>query len=278
MKYLNLGCGDRYHKSWINLDFVGKGDEILGHNLLHGIPFENETYDVIYHSHVLEHFSKDDGEIFIRECYRVLKPGGIMRVAVPDLEQIAREYLRNMELAIAGNQDASFNYDWIKLEMYDQTVRNESGGNMAKYIFRENIPNERYVFERIGEEGRKLRKVYQENLSKEITTSQLYSTKKYSRDLNSNFRRFIKLIKAILFRKEIFHPEAEIGKFRAGGEIHQWMYDRYSLNRLFKETGFSTVEIKDAFTSTISDWNTYELDSKNNIVFKPDSIFVEAIK
>ena len=90
-------------------------------------------------------------------------------------------------------------------------------------------------------------------------------------------------LKKILFKEEIleyenFKNEAAIGKFRLGGEIHQWMYDKYSLAVLLKESGFSDPIVVDACTSKIDAWNSYELDSQNGIVFKPDSLFMEAVK
>lgn len=133
MKLLNLGCGSHYHKEWTNIDFVSKNEDVIPHNLLNGIPFPNNDFDVIYHSHVLEHFQKEDGYKFLKECFRVLNYNGIIRVAVPDLEIIVKEYLKNLQLAIQGNLEAKFNYEWIKLELFDQMVRNESGGEMKNY-------------------------------------------------------------------------------------------------------------------------------------------------
>jgi predicted SAM-dependent methyltransferase len=51
-KLLNLGCGKRFHKDWVNLDFVSNNPSVSAHNLLNGIPFENDAFDVVYHSHV----------------------------------------------------------------------------------------------------------------------------------------------------------------------------------------------------------------------------------
>ena len=78
MKYLNLGCGSSFltMSEWTNLDFTSSGESVIAHNLLNGIPYSDNYFDLVYHSHVLEHFSKDDGEAFIAECFRVLKPGG----------------------------------------------------------------------------------------------------------------------------------------------------------------------------------------------------------
>jgi predicted SAM-dependent methyltransferase len=279
--YLNLGCGQRYHKDWTNIDFVSNSPYVQAHNLLQGIPFEDNSFEVVYHSHVLEHFTKVDGKKFIQECYRVLKPNGIIRIAVPDLEQIAKEYLKNLNLALEGNIDAQYNYEWIMLEMYDQAVRTKSGGQMASYFFQEILPNEDYVFKRIGEEGRNIRKFYLENLNK--TTQQSISPKDKRSFLRKILSKIKQAIKAFLFRDEIqFYQDniqyALIGKFRLSGEIHQWMYDRYSLSKLLEETKFRDIQIKTAFESAIPNWNDFELESKNGVIFKPDSLFVEARK
>ena len=277
--YLNLGCGNRFHKNWTNVDFVSTGEDVQAHNLLNGIPFADQTFEVVYHSHVLEHFTKKDGQKFVQECYRVLKNNGILRIAIPDLEQIAKEYLKNLALALQDDKQAQDNYEWIKIELYDQTVRNESSGDMAKYIFQEKIPNETYVFDRIGEEGRKLREYY---LTTQNNPKNNHNNTK--KEENPSFLRFFKMatytnfIKRKFFVDEIDQKAMEIGKFRLGGEIHQWMYDRYSLKKLLEEIGFTDFSVKTAFESNILDWNTYELESKNNIVFKPDSLFVEARK
>src|SRR5688500_9331560 len=92
LSYLNLGCGYHYHEDWVNVDFVSTGEGVIGHNLLNGIPFNDNTFEVVYHSHVIEHFTKRDGKKFLTECYRVLKPEGIIRVAIPDLQKIVEQY------------------------------------------------------------------------------------------------------------------------------------------------------------------------------------------
>ncbi|MFN9648236.1 MAG: methyltransferase domain-containing protein, partial [Pseudanabaena sp.] len=58
MKLLNLGCGHRFHSAWTNIDFRSNNENVIAHNLLKGIPFPDQSFDVIYHSHVLEHFSR----------------------------------------------------------------------------------------------------------------------------------------------------------------------------------------------------------------------------
>jgi predicted SAM-dependent methyltransferase len=278
VKYLNLGCGSNYskqkEKEWVNLDFFPNGENIIKHNLLLGIPFENNSFDLVYHSHVLERFSKGDGEKFIAACFRVLKPRGILRVVVPDLERIARIYLKFLEQGIENSTDkiVELNYSWMLLEMFDQMVRNSTGGNMAKYLFQENILNEGFIFERIGEEGRNLRSQF---------ISDSFKIKKIQKQESklSFGANLLKTLKKHLFKKlKIDEKALAIGKFRMQGEIHQWMYDRYSLQNLLKKCGGSNIQIRDAFSSFDKDWLTYELDSNSNGVRKPDSLFMEAIK
>jgi SAM-dependent methyltransferase len=62
-------------------------------DLRKGIPFADGTFDGVYHCHVLEHIDREDAPAFMAECLRVLKPGGVLRVVVPDLEALARKYL-----------------------------------------------------------------------------------------------------------------------------------------------------------------------------------------
>jgi predicted SAM-dependent methyltransferase len=114
---LNLGCGHRYHAEWTNIDFHSTGENVIGYNLLKGIPFKDTTFDMVYHSHVIEHFSKEDAPNFLRECYRVLKQNGIIRIAFPDLEQIVSHYMRLLKEMKNGDTRHEADYDWIMLEL-----------------------------------------------------------------------------------------------------------------------------------------------------------------
>ena len=91
--YVNLGCGSRYHLDWVNIDIVPSNPDIWQHDLSQGIPFNDNSCDVVYHTAVLEHIRKADAPNFMAECYRVLKPTGVIRVGVPDLEQICQTVL-----------------------------------------------------------------------------------------------------------------------------------------------------------------------------------------
>ena len=64
------------------------------HNLKYGIPLPDSSVDFIFSSHVLHHLYREDAIKLIREALRVLKPGGTMRITVPDLELIVALYLQ----------------------------------------------------------------------------------------------------------------------------------------------------------------------------------------
>ena len=279
MNLLNLGCGNTFHKDWINIDFVSNSEHVQAHNLLDGIPFESQSMDVIYHSHVLEHFSKTDGVKFINECFRVLKPQGVIRIAVPDLETIAKEYLKNIEMATSGHNEAQQNYNWIVLELLDQMVRNESGGNMKAYLCQDTIPNEGYVFSRIGMEGKKIRKDFLSR-PQNLQNTKIKSSS-FLKKVKQLVRKIWNIIKVKQSQPKLTDREKKaikIGQFRLGGEIHQWMYDRYSLSELLKTVGFQQITICSAYKSNIPDWDKYKLDTIDGEIRKPDSLFIEAIK
>jgi predicted SAM-dependent methyltransferase len=272
-KYLNMGCGSHFVSSeeWTNLDFVSTSEQVIAHNLLSGIPFPDHSFDLVYHSHVLEHFSKNDGKKLVEECYRVLKPGGIIRIAIPNLEEIAKNYLKYLELSDQEPENSQFraNYDWSLIEMFDQTVRNNTGGAMLSYLAQKEIENEDFVMTRIGVEGISLR----ENiLNAPPAPSEIEG------GLVWKFKQVVKkLLRPLIGRLEINEFE-RIGRFRLGGEIHQWMYDRVSLRRLLEDIKFTQFIIRDPFSSYIENWESYELDGKKPVVRKPDSLYVEAIK
>lgn len=271
IKCLNLGCGSRYLEGWVNVDFVRTGQNVIAHNLLNDIPYPSNLFDVVYNSHLLEHFPKSKGQEFINECYRVLRVNGVLRVVVPDLETIVREYMKNMELALKGDVAAAHDYDWILLELFDQMVRNKSGGEMGIYWQQENLLNREYIMSRMGDEFSKFRRSFfrREVMPKKADISFFTILLRKGRN---------KLVRMLL-GEEKFAEFIRLGKFRSSGEIHQWMYDRFSLGRMLKNAGFQSVHVVSAFTSNVSSWEDYMwLDVENGSVRKPDSLFMEAIK
>ncbi len=134
--------------------------------------------------------------------------------------------------------------------MYDQTVRNYSGGQMAEFLQQPDLVNEKYIVDRIGYVGKS---IINNSLAKkdgEQTVSNLIKAVK---------RVGIKKVSRYIFKKitNIFtSEEKEIGLFRLGGEIHMWMYDRFSLSRLLREVGFEDVGVKTSHESNIPNWTS----------------------
>ena len=277
LNYLNIGCGVKFHKSWVNIDMVSNSSHVQKQNLLKGIDFPDNHFDVVYHSQVLEHIPKERSTFFIKECFRVLKPGGIMRVVLPDLENLAKEYIKYLNENINSPSSLSeANYDWIMLEMYDQTVRNHSGGQMIEYLQQPNLVNEPYVVGRIG---------YQATSIIRSNSTDLDDTTGFLFDLRKNIRKMqrigaLKSIESIIrkLKNLVASKEKKIGMFRLGGEVHMWMYDRFSLSRLLIGQGFIDIEVNSPHDSGIPEWEKYELDVKDGKVFDPTSLFVEAKK
>lgn len=270
LNYLNVGCGSKFHNDWYNIDMTSNAPEVMIANLLKGIPFDDNNFDVVYHSQVLEHIPREKALAFMQECYRVLKPGGIVRVVVPDLENIVNEYKRLLERNLNDSDETSrANYDWIMLELYDQTVRNYEGGQMAEYLRQPFLINEDYVLGRTGYVGRNTR----HSRFPENSNGQGVSYfKKFKRTVKRSFRYTRTMIHHL-------HSQAfKIGKFRLGGEVHMWMYDRFSLTCLLEKCGFIDISLKSPYESSIPNWADYELDIKGGQVYDPTSLFMEARK
>lgn len=280
LNYLNLGCGSSFNPDWINIDIVSTGGGVIAHDLRRGIPRPDGSCDVVYHSHLLEHLRRNDALLFMRECHRVLRGGGILRVATPDLERICRAYLDKLMAAMDGDMPSSHDYNWIMLEMYDQTVREQSGGEMLTYLRQDNIPNEAFVYARIGEEGRQLVQTLRYPFQRILTVDYLHRhwftlSKTLLRRLYALYER---IIGHVLLRREALRS-LDIGRFRLSGEVHHWMYDRYSLSQLLQAAGFQDVTVQTETQSRIADWASFNLDTTSDgKVRKPDSLFMEAFK
>ena len=286
VNYLNIGCGTKFHQAWTNVDMVSTDSAVQAHNVLKGLPFQDNQFDAVYHSQVLEHIPQEHAADFLNECLRVLKPGGVLRVVVPDLENIASEYLRLLKENIdTPTEESIANYNWIMLEMYDQTLRNYSGGRMGDTLRAAKLINEQYVVDRIG--------VFQRNMNRR-THSNLSAEHKNDRNHQRRKITLQKLIDYGLWRvryacsqmavrckeiRNLMKREAtRLGQFRMGGEIHMWMYDRFSLAQALREVGFENIVQLGPHVSNISDWNVYELDVRDGNVYDPTSLFMEAVK
>ena len=91
-KKLQLGCGRNWLEGWLNSDYFPRNSDILQLDVTVALPFENDTFDYIFSEHVIEHISYPEGAYMLEECFRVLKPGGVLRVGTPDLAFLVNLY------------------------------------------------------------------------------------------------------------------------------------------------------------------------------------------
>ena len=93
---LHLGCGRKILEGWINIDSRSKPGA-LKMRLPRGLKrFDDGSARYIYASHLLEHFEYPAAALELaRQCHRILRPGGALRVVVPGIEQIIRAYVRD---------------------------------------------------------------------------------------------------------------------------------------------------------------------------------------
>lgn len=277
MKCLNIGCGSNFHASWTNLDISSVYPGVQTYDIRKGLPFADLSFDVCYSSHLIEHLNQSDAKKLLAECQRVLTPKGIIRLVVPDLQEIAKNYLEALEQVQSGVVEAEPNYDWMMLELLDQSVRSYSGGKMGEYLVNPGIKNKEFVRSRIGLESEHY---WQTNKTVEPRKSiwEKIQSKSFNWYADKTRITLAKLLVTLVAGQEISHAFTE-GIFRQkSGQIHQWMYDHFSLRRILEEAGFIEVKACQADESRIEDFNRYNLDMLDGKVRKPDSLFMEGIK
>jgi predicted SAM-dependent methyltransferase len=94
---VNLGCGYRPVKGWVNVDRARAAEVQVVWDLTTGLPFPDSSCSAIFSEHVIEHVTKEDAIKLIRECYRVLQNDGVLRMSTPDAELFLRSYAGDRE-------------------------------------------------------------------------------------------------------------------------------------------------------------------------------------
>jgi len=271
VKKLNFGCGSRIANGWVNIDFYSADRRVERVNLLKGFPYPDNSFDVVYSSHVVEHFTLDQASFILQEAWRILKPGGIVRIVVPDLAETCKEYLRILALP-DNDPEKGRKYDWSLLELLDQLVRAQAGGRMGPYLqaVMDGPDKEfaEYVRSRVQNTPlgvvvkhercfEKLKRLSVHKVVSKITTLYLSCVKRLvPRDLRS-----------------MVFVETGIG------ERHRWMYDEYGLRVLFKQVGFGESRSLSFNETKIQGFNDDCLDcTPDGVSYKNNSIYLEAVK
>lgn len=121
---INVGCGKTPINGWVNYDnsfslrlsklpfiaqalyklrllsssqyqFVqfSRASSIFHGDAIKGLPHADDSCDVVYSSHMIEHFDRQEAAIFLKEAFRVLRPGGIIRIVAPNIKHHVEQYL-----------------------------------------------------------------------------------------------------------------------------------------------------------------------------------------
>jgi len=138
---LQLGAGENIRPDWLNTDLhdYGRPADLVYLDVRRPFPFPDESFDLVFSEHMLEHLEYEEGLRCLVECRRVLRPGGRIRIATPSLERIAwlyddqlsdvqRRYLRwaadsfvpEAEEALAGFVVNNFMRAWGHRFVYDR--------------------------------------------------------------------------------------------------------------------------------------------------------------
>ena len=268
-RILNVGCGERFLPGWKNVDFSAQDNKVLAYDLRSRLPFGNNEFSFVYQSHVLEHLRPREAENLLNECYRVLCPGGILRIVVPDLEQKARIYLECLQ-AVSKDPNARnvAQHQWMQIELLDQLVRERSGGEMAEFMRSGKAAD--FVRGRIGDEYDKAQQASEPTRAKSGRRAGWGIKSRCQQTLADWATRFLGLEA----------NDVTAAKLRRSGELHVWMYDRVSLESLLDSCGFQEIAIVNAFTSSKPDWASdgMWLDVEDGCARKPDSLYMEAMR
>jgi SAM-dependent methyltransferase len=258
---LNLGCGSICHPDWINLDFIASRPDVVACDLRKPLPFADASADACYASHVLEHFGREHARAFLMQCRRVLRSGGVVRIVVPDLENIATAYLGSMDQSAA-------NHDWMTLELIDQMVRTAPGGEIHKVLTSGGNANADFIVSRVG-----------------LDAEALLAGKPQSTGGKPGWRHYLRRLRekaagvaaGLVLGREGYDALND-GLFRRSGQVHLWMYDRVSLAALLIECGFASPRVCKADDSAIAGFSGTGFDVVQGRVRKPDSLFMEAVR
>ena len=137
---LHLGCGKRYISGYVHIDAI-EYPHIDHVTTIDHLPFiPDNSVDVIYTCHVLEHFKRREVDRVLREWGRTLKPGGVLRISVPDFSKLCEVYQRygKLELVIGalfGRGDFLYNihYNVFDLAVLSETLQRCGFVNVRRY-------------------------------------------------------------------------------------------------------------------------------------------------
>ena len=92
VRKLQIGSGFNHIPGWFGADISPSSDDVAYLDAAKPFPMADGTFDYVFSEHMIEHISWQEGLLMLRECLRVLKPGGVLRIATPDLAVLVGLY------------------------------------------------------------------------------------------------------------------------------------------------------------------------------------------
>ena len=131
---LNIGCGPYKKPGYINIDKnpIWEPDKVV--DVRNGFPFDDNSVDEIWASHFMEHLDKDEIIFVLSECYKKLKPNGILTIKIPtgvtyDLDHKSFLDKRSFELILRGGKDDYYYGPRIAFSLVEEKRTPKAHGN-----------------------------------------------------------------------------------------------------------------------------------------------------
>ena len=271
-RFLNIACGDTFVEDeyWTNIDFTSHSPKIKKANILNGLPYKDNTFDVVYSSHFIEHIPIDSVNLFLKDVYRIMKPGGLLRIVTPDLEFLNNEYKKNLDLKFFNKAN------FITTLILDQCVRTVAGGKLKLDMDSFHNSNDKEMIEYakllIGPDAFKYIELDDANLLKKIYIK-IKKDPKFLLNVISMIR-----IKFFLFFLPKSYKSVNVSTASIG-EKHMWLYDFNSLSDFLNNSSFNNIKKADFDDSSYYKYIFSELDIKDGLPRKGiHQLFVEAYK
>lgn len=147
VRCLHIGCGKNLLLGWLNADYYPRSREVIYLDATKPFPFPDNSVDYIFTEHMIEHVTYSDGQKMLKECQRVLKPGGRIRISTPNLvnlaslmsvptteqaksyvRQVSAKYIKSNHRHLPGMVVNNFFWDFWHMFVYDpDTLRHALG-------------------------------------------------------------------------------------------------------------------------------------------------------
>lgn len=146
---LHLGCFKKHFPGFINVDIRPDVEPDLVDDVFKLEKVENDSVDLVYSSHVLEHSNRKQSMEALTRWHQVLKPGGVLRISVPDLEAVFAAYFYHQDLRLLQNflygsqkHDYDFHYTGWDFKTLKEDLESVGFKDVHRYDWKTTPPHD----------------------------------------------------------------------------------------------------------------------------------------